>query len=211
MRAQNPRRRWRSGLYTATGDRTDGHRLAIVAASHKELMNPWRVLPSFLAGNKQRTATSDLLGGRRSATTPRLRLIKSQIGEDKLLGNLREGMLKVSRCCGRGIDNPWERHWRDVGADEAPQAQALPQWSTSRCIRSPRTATGWIRRRGSVLPRGNPHRGKAAESEERSRQRGASEVARECASSIRCADGEQRSARCRDKIVLFIAQEPPGC
>ena len=55
-------------------------------------------------------------------------VIKSQIGEDKLLENLREGMLKdIALLWVGGIDMPWERHWREVVLTRRRNAQALPQ------------------------------------------------------------------------------------
>jgi polyketide synthase PksJ len=106
------------------------HRLAIVAASHKELIEALARAAKLLAGNKPADGNGPIfIGGPQERDNARVfDVIKSQIGEGKLLENLREGMLKdIALLWVGGIDMPWERHWREVVLTRRRNAQALPQ------------------------------------------------------------------------------------
>lgn len=106
------------------------HRLAIIAASHKELVELLGRASKQLAANKPSDGNGPIFaGGPQERENARVfDVIKSQIGEDKLLENLREGMLKdIALLWVGGIDMPWERHWRDVVVTRRRNAQALPQ------------------------------------------------------------------------------------
>ncbi len=106
------------------------HRLAIVAASHKELIEALTRAGKLLAGNKPVDSNGPIfIGGLQERDNARVfDVIKSQIGEDKLLENLRQGMLKdIALLWVGGIDMPWERHWREVVLARRRNAQALPQ------------------------------------------------------------------------------------
>jgi 3-oxoacyl-(acyl-carrier-protein) synthase/thioesterase domain-containing protein/acyl carrier protein len=106
------------------------HRLAIVAASHKELIEALARAAKLLAGNKPVDGNGPIfIGGPQERDNARVfDVIKSQIGEDKLLENLREGMLKeIALLWVGGIDMPWDRHWREVVLTRRRNAQAPPQ------------------------------------------------------------------------------------
>jgi 3-oxoacyl-(acyl-carrier-protein) synthase/thioesterase domain-containing protein/acyl carrier protein len=106
------------------------HRLAIVAASHKELIEALARAAKLLAGNKPVDGNGPIfIGGPQERDNARVfDVIKSQIGEDKLLENLREGMLKeIALLWAGGIDMPWDRHWREVVLTRRRNAQAPPQ------------------------------------------------------------------------------------
>ncbi len=106
------------------------HRLAIVAASHKELIEALARATKLLAGNKPVDGNGPIfIGGPQERDNSRVfDVIKSQIGEDKLLENLRQGMLKdIALLWVGGIDMPWEGHWREVVLTRRRNAQALPQ------------------------------------------------------------------------------------
>jgi 3-oxoacyl-(acyl-carrier-protein) synthase/thioesterase domain-containing protein/acyl carrier protein len=106
------------------------HRLAIVAASHKELIDALARAGKLLAGNKPVDGNGPIfIGGPQERDSARVfDVIKSQIGDDKLLDNLRGGMLKeIALLWVGGIDMPWERHWREVIQTRRHSGQALPQ------------------------------------------------------------------------------------
>lgn len=106
------------------------HRLAMVAASHKELIEALARATKLLASNKPVDGHGPIfIGGPQERDNARVfDVIKSQIGEDKLLENLRQGMLKdIALLWVGGIDMPWERHWREVVLTRRRNAQALPQ------------------------------------------------------------------------------------
>lgn len=188
------------------------HRLAIVAASHKELTEALARAAKLLADNKPVDGNGPIfIGGPQARDNARVfDVIKSQIGEDKLLENLREGMLKdIALLWVGGIDMPWERHWREVVLTRRRNAQALPQlvdipsypfaknryWldfddaDTSSRVEIPTVA--------------RPQKAKSEHD-----GGGAPKVASEWRFVDTLADGEQAKALdAEDKIVLFLAQE----
>ncbi|QWP75319.1 hypothetical protein J5226_17015 [Lysobacter sp. K5869] len=106
------------------------HRIAIVAASHKELTEALTRAAKHLAADKPAEGSGPIfIGGPQARDNSRVfSMIKSQIGEDKLLENLREGLLKdIATLWVAGIDMPWERYWREVALTRRRNAQALPQ------------------------------------------------------------------------------------
>lgn len=191
------------------------HRLAIVAASHKELIEALARAAKLLAGNKPVDGNGPIfIGGPQERDNARVfDMIKSQIGEDKLLENLREGMLKdIALLWAGGIDMPWERHWREAVLTRRRNAQALPQlvdipsypfaknryWldfddadTTSR-VEIPTVARPQKAK--------SEHDGGAAPG-----------IAREWRFVDALADGERAEALdVEDKIALFLAQEAAG-
>ena len=107
------------------------HRLAIVAASHKELIDALGRAAKLLEGDKPVEGNGPIfIGGPQQREQGRVfDVIKSQIGEDRLLGNLREGLHKDSALLWvGGIDMPWERYWREVIMTRRRNAQAIPQF-----------------------------------------------------------------------------------
>jgi 3-oxoacyl-(acyl-carrier-protein) synthase/thioesterase domain-containing protein/acyl carrier protein len=191
------------------------HRLAVVAASHKELIELLGRAAKHLADNKPSDSNGPIfIGGPQERDNVRVfDVIKSQIGEDKLLDNLREGMLKeIALLWVGGIDMPWERHWREVVLTRRRNAQALPQlidiapypfakhryWldfddaGTSSRVEIPTVA--------------RPQKTKGGHDDG-----GALEVAPEWRFVDTLADGEQaRALDAEEKIVLFLAQETAG-
>lgn len=106
------------------------HRLAILATSHKELIEALARATKLLAANKPADGNGPIfIGGLQERDNARVfDVIKSQIGEEKLLENLRKGLLKdIALLWVGGIDMPWDRHWRDVVQTRRRNAQALPQ------------------------------------------------------------------------------------
>jgi 3-oxoacyl-(acyl-carrier-protein) synthase/thioesterase domain-containing protein/acyl carrier protein len=188
------------------------HRLAIVAASHKELIEALARAAKLLAGNKPVDGNGPIfVGGPQERDNARVfDVIKSQIGEDKLLENLREGMLKeIALLWVGGIDMPWDRHWREVVLTRRRNAQAPPQlvdvppypfaknryWldfdgtDTSSRVEIPTVARPQKAK--------SEHDGGAA-----------SETAREWRFVDALGDGERAEALdAEDKIALFLAQE----
>jgi 3-oxoacyl-(acyl-carrier-protein) synthase/thioesterase domain-containing protein/acyl carrier protein len=191
------------------------HRLAVVAASHKELIELLGRAAKHLADNKPSDGNGPIfIGGPQERDNVRVfDVIKSQIGEDKLLDNLREGMLKeIALLWVGGIDMPWERHWREVVLTRRRNAQALPQlvdiapypFAKHRCWldfddagTSPRVEIPTVAR---------PQKTKGEHDDG-----GAPEVAPEWRFVDTLADGEQAKALdAEEKIVLFLAQETAG-
>ncbi len=184
------------------------HRLAIVAASHKELIEVLARAAKHLAGNKPAEGNGPIfIGGPQERDSARVfDVIKSQIGEDKLLENLREGTLKdIALLWVGGIDMPWERHWREVVLTRRRNAQALPQ-----LVDIPQYPFARGRYWLDFDPTETPQRAEASPQKANSEHDGdgALEIAREWRFVDALADGEQAKALdAEDKIVLFIAQE----
>jgi 3-oxoacyl-(acyl-carrier-protein) synthase/thioesterase domain-containing protein/acyl carrier protein len=191
------------------------HRLAVVAASHKELIELLGRAAKHLADNKPSDGNGPIfIGGPQERDNVRVfDVIKSQIGEDKLLDNLREGMLKeIALLWVGGIDMPWERHWREVVLTRRRNAQALPQlvdiapypfakhryWlDFDDAGTSPRVEIPTVAR---------PQKTKGEHDDG-----GALDVAPEWRFVDALADGDQAKALdAEEKIVLFLAQETAG-
>lgn len=105
------------------------HRLAIVAGSHRELADALSRGLKLLDGNKPAESNGPVFIGAASGGDGNriFDVIKSQIGDDRLLDNLREGRLaEIAMLWTSGIDMPWERHWRDVVAARRRNAEAPP-------------------------------------------------------------------------------------
>lgn len=191
------------------------HRLAVIAASHKELTEVLARAARHLADGKPSDGNGPIfIGGPRERDNARVfDVIKSQIGEDKLLDNLREGMLKdIALLWVGGIDMPWERHWRDVVLTRRRNAQALPQRVDIAPYPFARNRY-WL----DFDDAGTPShveiptvaRPKNAKSEQDGG--GAPEAAREWRFVDALADGEQaKPLDAETKIVLFLAQETAG-
>jgi len=191
------------------------HRLAIIAASHKELTEALARAAKHLAGNKPVEGNGPIfIGGPQERDNARVfDVIKSQIGEDKLLENLREGMLKdIALLWVGGIDMPWERHWREVVLTRRRNAQALPQlvdippypfakdryWLDFDDADTPS--------RVEIPTVARPQKAKSEHDGGAAR-----EAARKWRFVDALADGEQaETLDAVDKIVLFLAQETAG-
>jgi 3-oxoacyl-(acyl-carrier-protein) synthase/thioesterase domain-containing protein/acyl carrier protein len=191
------------------------HRLAIVAASHKELTEALARAAKLLAGNKPVDGNGPIfIGGPQERDNARVfDVIKSQIGEDKLLENLREGMLKdIALLWVGGIDMPWERHWREVVLTRRRNAQALP-----RLVDIPPYPFAKQRYWLDFDDAGTSSRVEiptVSRPQKAKNEQGAGdeiEIAREWRFVDTLADGEQAKALdAEDKIVLFMAQETAG-
>ncbi|MDQ3206672.1 MAG: thioesterase domain-containing protein [Pseudomonadota bacterium] len=191
------------------------HRLAIVAASHRELTEALARAAKLLAGNKPMDGNGPIfIGGPQERDDARVfDVIKSQIGDDKLLENLREGKLKeIALLWAGGIDMPWDRHWREVVLTRRRNAQALPQlvdialypFAKNRYWLDFDDADTPLRVEIPTVAR--PQKAKSGHD-----GGGAPEVAREWRFVDALADGEQAEALdAEDKIVLFLAQETAG-
>lgn len=188
------------------------HRLAIVAASHKELIEALVRAAKLMAGNKPVDGNGPIfIGGPQQRDNARVfDVIKSQIGEDKLLENLREGMLKdIGLLWTGGIDMPWERHWREVVLTRRRNAQALPQlvdippypFAKNRYWLDLDDADTPLRVEIPTVAR--PQKAKSEHD-----GGAAPEVALKWRFVDTLADGEQAEAlNAEDKIALFLAQE----
>ncbi len=187
------------------------HRLAIVASSHKELIDALARATKLLAGNKPVDGHGSIfIGGPQERDNARVfDVIKSQIGEDKLLENLREAMLKeIALLWAGGIDMPWERHWREVVLTRRRNAQALPQLVDIPSYPFAKKRY-WLDFDGTepqpvVIPT------LARPQQTRSEHDGGSapKVAREWRFVDTLADGEQAEALdAEDKIIRFLVQE----
>lgn len=185
------------------------HRLAIVAASHKELNDALARAAKLLAGNKPTDGNGPIfIGGPQERDNARVfDVIKSQIGEDKLLDNLREGMLKeIALLWVGGIDMPWARHWREVARARRRDAQALP-----RLVDIPPYPFAkqryWLDFDGADAPRvviPTLARTKAKDDNDG----GVPEIAGEWRFVQTLADGERAEALdAEDKIIRFLVQE----
>jgi len=189
------------------------HRLAIVAASHKELNEALARAAKQLASDKPADANGPIfIGGAQERDNTRVfNMIKSQIGEDKLLENLREGLLKeIATLWVAGIDMPWERHWREVALTRRRNAQGLPQlldvapypFANKRYWLDFDDAAAPARVEIPTVAR--PQKAKSEGNE----GGGARDAARKLRFVEALADGEQAQALdAADKIVLFLAQE----
>lgn len=188
------------------------HRLAIVTASHKELTELLARAAKHLAGNKPVDGNGPIfIGGPQERDNARVfDVIKSQIGEDKLLENLREGMLKdIALLWVGGIDMPWEHHWREVVLTRRRNAQALPQLVDIPSYPFAKNRY-WLdfdasdtTSRVEIPTVARPQKGKSEHD-----GGGAPEVAREWRFVDALADGEQaKTLDAEEKIALFLAQE----
>lgn len=188
------------------------HRLAIVAASHKELTEALARAAKHLAANKPVEGNGPIfIGGPQERDNTRVfNMIKSQIGEDKLLENLREGMLKdIAMLWVAGIDMPWERHWREVVLTRRRNAQALPQLTDIPPYPFAKNRY-WLDFDDADTPSrveiptvARPQKAKSAHDGGDAR-----EAARQWRFVDALGDGEQAEALdAADKIVLFLAQE----
>lgn len=188
------------------------HRLAIVAASHKELIESLVRAAKLVAANKPVDGNGPIFfGGPQERDNARVfDVIKSQIGDEKLLDNLRAGMLKeIALLWIGGIDMPWERHWRDVVLTRRHNAHALP-----RVVDIP--AYPFARNRywldfddSGAPPRVDiPTVARPQTAKTGSDDGTAHALAREWRFVDKLGDGERAEPLdAEDKIVLFLAQE----
>jgi 3-oxoacyl-(acyl-carrier-protein) synthase/thioesterase domain-containing protein/acyl carrier protein len=188
------------------------HRLAIIAASHKELIEGLARAAKHLAGNKPSDGNGPVfIGGPQERENVRVfDVIKSQIGEDKLLENLREGMLKdIALLWVGGIDMPWERHWREVVMTRRRNAQALPQLVDIPSYPFAKNRY-WLDFDDADAPSRVeiPTAARPQKAMGEHDGGGANEVAREWRFVDTLADGQQAEALdAEEKMVLFLAQE----
>ncbi len=191
------------------------HRLAIIAASHKELIEALARAAKHLAGNKPSDGNGPIfIGGPQERDNARVfDVIKSQIGEGKLLENLREGMLKdIALLWVGGIDMPWDRHWREVVLTRRRNAQALPQ-----LVDMPPYPFAKNRYWLDFDDTDTPSRVEIPTVARPQKAKGehdggaAPEAAREWRFVDALADGERAEALdAEDKIALFLTQETAG-
>ncbi|RDZ28529.1 beta-ketoacyl synthase N-terminal-like domain-containing protein [Lysobacter silvisoli] len=187
------------------------HRLAVVAGSHKELTEALARAAKHLAANKPVEANGAIyIGGPQERDDSRVfSMIKSQIGEDKLIENLREGLLKdIAMLWVAGIDMPWERHWRELALTRRRNAQALPRLVDLPPYPFARNRY-WLdfddadaQARVAIPTVARPQKAKSEQGG------GEREAARQWRFVDALADGEQAEAMdAADKIRLFLAQE----
>ncbi len=187
------------------------HRLAIVAASHKELIEALGRAGKLLAANKPVDGNGPIfIGGPQERDNARVfDVIKSQIGDDKLLDNLRGGMLKeIALLWVGGIDMPWERHWREVVQARRRNGQALPQLVDMPLYPFARNRY-WLDFDEGDAPRveiptvARPQKARGGQGGDE-----APRLTRELHFVHALGEGEQAQAlEAEDKIVLFLAQE----
>lgn len=191
------------------------HRVAIVAGSHKELLEALTRASKLLDSNKPADANGPIfIGGPQQRDNPRVvDVIKSQIGEDKLIENLRQGLFKeIALLWVGGIDMPWERHWREVVMTRRRNAQALPQ-----LVDTPpypfATNRYWLDFDGADTPLhveiptvSRPRKGR-----EGGDGGGVAETPQELRFVDVLADGDRpQTLDAENKIILFLAQEAAG-
>lgn len=187
------------------------HRLAIVAATHKELIEALARADKLLAANKPVDGNGPIfIGGPQERDNARVfDVIKSQIGEDKLLENLREGMLKeIALLWVGGIDMPWARHWREAIRTRRRNAQALPQLVDIPPYPFAKNRY-WLDFDGTDAPRVViPTLARTQKATGEQGDGGAPADTREWRFVDTLADGEQAEALdAEDKIVRFLKQE----
>ncbi len=188
------------------------HRLAIIAASHKELIEALARAAKLVAANKPADGNGPIfIGGPQERENARVfDVIKSQIGEDKLLENLREGMLKdIALLWVGGIDMPWDRHWREVVLTRRRNAQALPQLVDIAPYPFAKNRY-WLDFDDADAPSRVEIPTVARPQKAKSEHDGgaANEAAREWRFVDTLADGERAEALdAEDKVALFLAQE----
>lgn len=106
------------------------HRVAIVAASRKELVDSLGRAAKLVAANKSAEGSGSIfIGGLQRRDGGRIfDVIKSQIGDERLLENLRSRQLKeVALLWTSGIDIPWDQYWQEVVRARRGRSQAPPQ------------------------------------------------------------------------------------
>ncbi|MFD0727064.1 beta-ketoacyl synthase N-terminal-like domain-containing protein [Lysobacter brunescens] len=187
------------------------HRLAIVASSHKELIEALGRAGKLLAAGKPVDGNGPIfIGGPQERDNARVfDVIKSQIGDEKLLDNLRGGMLKeIALLWVGGIDMPWERHWRDVVQTRRSNGQAVPQLVDMPLYPFARNRY-WLDFDDGDAPRveiptvARPQKSKSEQDGD-----SAPRLTRELRFVHTLGEGEQSQAlEAEDKIVRFLAQE----
>lgn len=187
------------------------HRLAIVAASHKELIDALARAGKLLAADKTADGNGPIfIGGPQERDNARVfDVIKSQIGDDKLLDNLRAGMLKeIALLWVGGIDMPWERHWREMALARRRNGQALPQLVDVPPYPFARNRY-WLDFDDGDAPRVEIPTVSRPRNAKGERDDGAAPgPAREWRFVDALGDGERAEAlEAEDKIILFLAQE----
>jgi acyl transferase domain-containing protein len=187
------------------------YRLAIVAASHKELIDALARAAKLLAGNKPVDGNGPIfIGGPQERDNTRVfDVIKSQIGEDKLIENLREGMLKeIALLWVGGIDMPWGRHWRETVLTRRRNAQALPKLVDVPPYAFARNRY-WLDFDGTDTPRVViPTLARTQKTASAQDGDGAPRAAQEWRFVDTLADGERaETLDAEDKIVRFLVQE----
>ena len=191
------------------------HRLAIVAASHKELLEALARAAKLLDGNKPVDGNGPIfIGGPQERDNARVfDVIKSHIGEDKLLDNLREGLLKdIALLWVGGIDMPWERHWREVVMTRRRNAQALPKLVDMPPYPFAKHRYWLDFDDADAPPRVEiPTVARPRKTKTEHNGGGGPEVVSEWRFVDALADGEQAEALdAQDKITRFLAQETAG-
>lgn len=106
------------------------HRVAIVANGAKALLDALARARRLVADGKSSDGSGPVFVGstRREDGDRTFDVIQSQIGDDRLLDNIRAGQLKeIALLWTSGIDMPWGRYWREVVLARRRQGQCPPQ------------------------------------------------------------------------------------
>lgn len=106
------------------------HRLALIATSQKELIDSIARAAKLLASDKSADGSGQIfIGNAQKPDGGRVfDVIASQIGENRLLDNLRNGQLKeIALLWTSGIDMPWNQYWQEVVRTRRENAEALPR------------------------------------------------------------------------------------
>lgn len=105
-------------------------RLAIVAASQKELLESLTRAMKLLRDDKSPESSGSIFIGRlnRRDSSRIFDVITSRIGEERLLESLRAGQLKeIALLWTGGIDMPWDQYWREVVLARRRSSEAPPR------------------------------------------------------------------------------------
>lgn len=185
-------------------------RLAIVAASQKELLESLTRATKLLADNKSAEGSGSIfIGGLQRRDSSRIfDVIKSQIGEERLLENLRDRQLKeIALLWTSGIDMPWHRYWRDVvltrrrNSETAPKLLDIPPYPFAK-------TRYWfdVEREDGAQP--HEEAPPARPGKVKGEGRETSQIVREWRFSGSLGDGERSEALdAEEKIRLFLLQE----
>lgn len=106
------------------------HRVALVASSVKELNESLSRARKLLAEGRSSEGNGPVFVGsvKHDGNGRIFDVIQSQIGESKLLENLRAGQLReIALLWTSGIDMPWDSYWKAIVPARRRQAQRVPR------------------------------------------------------------------------------------
>ena len=106
------------------------HRIALIAAGVKPLGDALARARKLVADGKSSEGNGPVFVGnvKHDGNGRILDVIQSQIGDDRLLDNIRAGQLReIALLWTSGIDIPWDRHWQGVVQSRRDHGQRPPR------------------------------------------------------------------------------------